>query len=59
MKKVCQRMKINHPQNHEEKHTGSSRSVFDFPPNQNGTDAFYSMARCSDEDCMNRFFEPP
>ncbi|XP_035845087.1 uncharacterized protein LOC118491419 [Helianthus annuus] len=41
MKKVCQRMKINHPPDREEKHTGSSRSVFDYSPNRNGTDAFY------------------
>ncbi|MFS7963418.1 hypothetical protein Hanom_Chr08g00737791 [Helianthus anomalus] len=32
MKNVCQRMKINHPLNREEKHMGSSKSVFDYPP---------------------------
>ncbi|XP_022018976.1 uncharacterized protein LOC110919004 [Helianthus annuus] len=44
MKNVCQRMKINHPPNREETHTGSSRSVFDYPPNRSGTDAFYTKA---------------
>jgi hypothetical protein len=59
MQKGCQRIKINHPPDREEKHTGPSRSVCDYPPNRNGTDEFYSLARCSDGDGRNRFFEPP
>ena len=59
IKEVCQRMKINQPPAREEKHMGSSRSVFDYPPKGNGADAFYSKAQCSDGDGRNHFFEPP
>ncbi|KAJ0847362.1 putative transcription factor interactor and regulator CCHC(Zn) family [Helianthus annuus] len=42
--KVFQRMRKNHPPDREEKHMGSSKSVFDYPPSRNETDAFCSMA---------------
>ncbi|XP_022024543.1 uncharacterized protein LOC110924872 [Helianthus annuus] len=57
--KVFQRMRRNYPPDREEKHKGSSKSVFDYPSSRNVTDAFCSMARGSDGDGRNRFFEPP
>ncbi|KAJ0455940.1 putative aspartic peptidase domain superfamily [Helianthus annuus] len=59
MKNVFQRMRKKHPPDREEKHMGISRSVFDYPPSRNETDAFCSMAQCSDGSGSNRFFEPP
>ncbi|KAJ0927024.1 putative aspartic peptidase domain superfamily [Helianthus annuus] len=59
IKKVFQKMRRNHPPDREEKHMGSSKSVFDYPPSQNKMDAFCSMAQGSDGDGRSRFFEPP
>ncbi|KAL9993980.1 putative aspartic peptidase domain superfamily [Helianthus debilis subsp. tardiflorus] len=59
IKKVFQIMRRNHPPDREEKHMGSSKSVFDYPSSQNKMDAFCSMAQESGGDGRNRFFEPP
>ncbi|XP_022003321.1 uncharacterized protein LOC110900763 [Helianthus annuus] len=59
MRSMCQRTKTNKPPGREEKYEGSSRSVRDFPPNEHEMDAFCSLARGSDGDGRNCFFEPP
>ncbi|KAF5804302.1 putative transcription factor interactor and regulator CCHC(Zn) family [Helianthus annuus] len=59
MKNGLQRMRKKHPPDREETYMGASKSVFDYPPSQNETDALCPMISYSGGGDRNRFFEPP